>query len=714
MNLSSELEALPQNIGLKIIKNRKILFSLILSVLVTSFLGIYFLKFVYAQESISVNVANVLQTQTTGGARLGINLDYWWDDQANRAAGARTLPAALADMGAKYWRYPGGEKADGYLWSTPPYSSSNPKLARISSQDWPSSDPLYWNPPGDLNGTWAHDIYSFDEFMADCQTAGCIPVMVVAYDGIYKTANSGGISLTRQQAIDTAVAWVNYANKVKGYNIKYWEIGNETWLSGYMGEDPGRTQQAQDFVTFCQSMKNIDSTIWCGISADNQSDWNTLLTGAGSSIDFLSVHSYEAWPYRNYSSYQKGTLNPGKKVDYAWNALQGYPALKDRIKIMVTETGGLTFGIRGSWTQADLGHSLMTFDILAQLQQDKRVEFSQVWNTHWVNQNVEGNVWPTSKEGEYDALKPDNNFTPQGLAMNILARYSLVNMVGTTSTSTVRTFASHDPDSGKLNIWLINKSTSATPTTVSLQNYTAPAVGTVSVLKGTGSTDIFPTFSQAGSVTVSNNQINLTLNPVSITVIELNNASSPIPTQTPSPTPSPIIELTPTPSIDTTPTPTDIPLPTVTPTVALNPTPTPIANINLALNRPATTSSVGTDAQKISYVGGNAVDGNALSFWWTQKRSSLSSEWITIDLGANYSISRGVLKQGDRWATSYSIKISQDNTNWTTVWSTTSGTQGTYTAIFTPVTARYIRMESTEWLNSGDRLKLLEFEIYQN
>lgn len=479
-----------------------------------------------AQEAITVNVANVLQTQTAGGTRLGINTDYWWDDQVNRVSGARTLPAALSDMGAKYWRYPGGEKADGYLWSTPPFTASNPRLARISSQDWPSNDPLYWTPAGNTNGNWAHNVYSFDKFMADCQAANCTPVIVIAYDGIYKAAYVGGVSLTQQQAIDTAVAWVNYANKVKGYNIKYWEIGNETWKPGYMGGDPDRVQQAQDFITFCQAMKTVDSSIWCGTSADNQSDWNTLLAGAAPYIDFLSVHSYEAKSYVDYSSYQKSSLYPNVKVDYAYNALQNYPSQKDRIKIMVTETGGITFGTNGTWSQADLGHALMTFDIMAQLQQDKRVEFSQFWATRWTNQNAQGNLWPP-KQSEDDALKPDNSFSPQGMAIKILAGYSLANMVGTTSTATVRTFASHDPATARLNMWLINKSTSATSATVTLQNYTAPTTGSVSVLKGNGSTDIYPTFSQTGTIAVTNNQINLTLNPASITVIELSNPSVP-------------------------------------------------------------------------------------------------------------------------------------------------------------------------------------------
>jgi alpha-L-arabinofuranosidase len=471
-----------------------------------------------ANEQVSVNVATVLQTGTAGGARLGINTDYWWDNQANRVSGARTLPTALTEMGAKYWRYPGGEKADGYLWSTSPFTAPNPRLARISSQDWPSNDPAYWNPAGDPAGTWAHAPYDFEQFMTACRAANCIPVMVVAYDGIYKPAYTGGTSLTRQQALDTAKAWVNYANNVKGYGIKYWEIGNETWNPGYMGSDPGRQQQAADTVTFCQYMKQADSTILCGVNANTQADWNTLLAGAAPQIGFLSVHAYQAWPYASYADYFNGNLNQLAKVDEAWNALQAYPADRDRIKIAVTETGGITFGVSGTWTQGDLGHALMTFDTLAQFQQDPRVTFSQFWNTRWIEQNKAGNVWPGYPSSEYDALKPDNTLAPQGLAIKILAGFSLDRMVATTSTTKVRVFASYSPTTGRLNVWLINKSTSATTTTLTLNNYT-PSTAAVEALTGTGPTDMNPVYLFKTPVTPTGNQLTVTLDRSSITIL---------------------------------------------------------------------------------------------------------------------------------------------------------------------------------------------------
>ena len=56
---------------------------------------------------------------------FGINLNYIRDLDANRPQ-ARSLNAALQEMGARWLRYPGGEKSDFYQWAQPPYVKPNP------------------------------------------------------------------------------------------------------------------------------------------------------------------------------------------------------------------------------------------------------------------------------------------------------------------------------------------------------------------------------------------------------------------------------------------------------------------------------------------------------------------------------------------------------------------------------------------------------------
>jgi alpha-N-arabinofuranosidase len=466
--------------------------------------------------AISVDVTRALNTGTANGARLGIDLDYWWDDDANRASAARPLTSAIAGMNLKLWRYPGGEKSDGYLWSVPPFSAPNPQLARISSQDWPSNDPMYWSPPGSTSGSWAHPVLDFDEFMAACRAAGCTADVVVAYDGAYKPAYPGGTSLGFQQALDTAKAWVSYA-KAKGYRVKYWDIGNETWGNTFMGSDPGRAVQAQDFVVFARAMKAIDPTIKICTNARNQTDFDTLLSIAHSDIDCLVVHSYPAWPFKDYNDYLSTAALLTREVESAYKALQNYPNDKGRIQILANEYGGSTFGVAGSWTQNDLGHALMTAELTGRLTQNSRVAASAYWTTRWVHDTS------TTPQDEYDALDAQNNLFAQGKALSIFGNNTLSKMVSASpQTGRVIPFASYDSATTRLKLIIINKDTIASSATVTLQNYTGSATSaTVNALTGTSWADLFPIYGPQPSVSIANGQLTLNLSPTSITVVSI-------------------------------------------------------------------------------------------------------------------------------------------------------------------------------------------------
>jgi hypothetical protein len=57
---------------------------------------------------------------------------------------------------------------------------------------------------------------------------------------------------------------------------------------------------------------------------------------------------------------------------------------------------------------------------------------------------------------------------------------------------------------------------------VTLQNFSAPPNGTLAVYKGTGPADMYPGFIEAyGTVPISGGVVSLTLDPVSITVVQL-------------------------------------------------------------------------------------------------------------------------------------------------------------------------------------------------
>ena len=108
---------------------------------------------------------------------------------------------------------------------------------------------------------------------------------------------------------------------------------------------------------------------------------------------------------------------------------------------------------------------------------------------------------------------------------------------------------------------------------------------------------------------------------------------------------------------------------------------------NVALNKPATASST----ENASSPASAATDGNTGTRW----SSGFSDpQWLEVDLGSVRSICGVTLNWEAAYATGFQIQVSSDNANWTTVYSTTTGTGGNQTLNVTG-SGRYIRMYGT-------------------
>ena len=170
---------------------------------------------------------------------FGINVNYIRDRDSNRP-NARPLEAALDDMGARWLRFPGGEKSNYHLWSEPPYLHPAP-----ISLGW------YATPKGDR--------MDFDEFIRHVRATHSEPYVVVA------CSSEKQIGRTKPQQLEIAVAWVRYA-KSKRYGVRYWEIGNENWN----GNKATAVETAHTVVEFSRAMKAVDPSIFVGASGDNR------------------------------------------------------------------------------------------------------------------------------------------------------------------------------------------------------------------------------------------------------------------------------------------------------------------------------------------------------------------------------------------------------------------------------------------------------------
>ena len=183
------------------------------------------------------------------------------------------------------------------------------------------------------------DVMSFgtDEFIDLCRRVGSEPLIVV---NIGMFPERSGEADYLQEAKD----WVQYCNgpadsewgKVRAqnghpepYDVKYWEIDNETWQ-----------MDAEEYVEavnrFAPALKEVDPSIKiaaCGSGSYNL-QWNRrIIEGCAEHIDYLSIHHYEnpnnfAEGPRNYEEFFRKTQeiiensdNPDIKIYVSeWNA----------------------------------------------------------------------------------------------------------------------------------------------------------------------------------------------------------------------------------------------------------------------------------------------------------------------------------------------------------------------------------------------------------
>lgn len=152
--------------------------------------------------------------------------------------------------------------------------------------------------------------------------------------------------------------------------------------------------------------------------------------------------------------------------------------------------------------------------------------------------------------------------------------------------------------------------------------------------------------------------------------------------------------------------------------------------INKALHKSVTASSTISDS---NWNIAEAVDGQSTSIsgamGWTSNNTTSTNhtEWITVDLGSTSSISKVDLyprndspNAGYGFPVDFTIQVSTDNTNWTTVvtetgYSLPAGAVQSFT--FTSVNARYVKVNGTSLRqnpNDGNlyRMQFAEFEVY--
>jgi alpha-L-arabinofuranosidase len=279
---------------------------------------------------------------------FGVNTLFWIEDDASLKDGR--LATHLREMPCRLMRFPGGEVGDNYHWKTR-------KLDDL--KQFPSSE--------------GPDKLDCDKFMVLCRQVGAAPIFVVNLE-------SGFVHGDVDAAVKEASDWVRYANREKGYHVKYWEIGNETYLPGTYYPTTA-CEYADAFLKFSRAMKAVDPSIQIGAVGPLEVDavvpldrlsieelarqralkrsarkvevkkevakktvasgdpwWPTLVKRCGPAIDFVIVHRYYPQSFGPDANADKPIVSlkqylaaqfPGRYLPVAlteWNAGKNTPA----------------------------------------------------------------------------------------------------------------------------------------------------------------------------------------------------------------------------------------------------------------------------------------------------------------------------------------------------------------------------------------------------
>jgi hypothetical protein len=109
---------------------------------------------------------------------------------------------------------------------------------------------------------------------------------------------------------------------------------------------------------------------------------------------------------------------------------------------------------------------------------------------------------------------------------------------------------------------------------------------------------------------------------------------------------------------------------------------------DIAQGKPTTASSV----ENATFPPANATDRNTGTRW----SSAFSDpQWLQVDLGQTYNISQVTLNWEAAYARAFQVQTSNDGANWTTIYSTTTGTGGVQNLAVNG-RGRYIRMYGTQ------------------
>jgi len=271
----------------------------------------------------------------------------------------------------------------------------------------------------------------------------------------------------------------------------YWEVGNENSHH----KTGTATEIARVAKEFAHAMKAVDPTIKVGCSGRRREWFKTLLEIAGDELNFVTVSNYWGWQlsFEDYRNAENVILDHVARE--AAQAIKESPH-SDRVKVIVSEFGSITWTPK-TWPDLNnLGHAIVSFDLAGQLICNSSVEYAMLWNTRYMEGELEENWY---------ALGNRNEILPAGQPLVIWGRFLKSKMVKVSGPKRSHCFASFEPRTQALTVFVINKDTAERRVLVEVRATSRLHTADVWHFAGTGEKDMKPIWSKVGSLDVSDN-----------------------------------------------------------------------------------------------------------------------------------------------------------------------------------------------------------------
>jgi len=450
-----------------------------------------------ADQRITINAS--IRTHPVAKNPGGV-VSCWLMDSDIKRPRATSFADAMKDMGVKYIRFPYGHLSDNYLWDADGDwgNTLTPKVATFNRA------PGGWNWAVDQTTGEFIDAMDFDEFIAICNDVGAEPMVVVNILS-HKYPNGP----TYEQLKESAVEWVRYANITKGYNVKYWALGNEV---DHHSNLISREEYQSLYSDFANAMKEVDPNIWIGPGL--LSNWHAaLLNHDPDNIYFMCVHNYlwrYEWRLQGYEAWKHATDIIMHHVENVQNIVSN-SSLPD-LEIHVTEMNAFPWGDDVP-DKNDLIRSLTLGEMILNAISFKNVKATYTWNTHspWGGPDV---------NASFNVLDLDNNREPLGEMIKLVNDNLLDYFIDVPRLNGfIRSYATIDEQNENISMMLFNKNDKAELVNIRPLISKVPSGYSIISYTGTGPYDESPSLTEPTTVEVIGGVMNVELPPLSFNVI---------------------------------------------------------------------------------------------------------------------------------------------------------------------------------------------------